>query len=133
MSGYGGRPPGSDDPYGSGAQGWDPYGDYAYYGYGYGPPGVPQTPTRNGSTIAALVCNCLLTAFCCGLLAIPGIITSGIALGRTQTDPDSARNLTLWSWVIFAINIALMVALVVIAITLGAFEEDSGSGFDSGY
>jgi hypothetical protein len=145
MSGYGGRPPGWQDPYDPYQQqpppqghpgqppGWqDPYGGappgYQYggygYGYGYGPPGMPGPPRSNGSTIGALVCNvvaCVLSLFCCfGLLpSIPGIILAGIAMGRTQTDPESARKLTMWAWICFGLTIVVTVGLIVTAIALG--------------
>jgi hypothetical protein len=144
MSGYGGRPPGWQDPYDPYQQqpppqghpgqppGWqDPYGgappgyQYGYgYGYGYGPPGMPGPPRSNGSTIGALVCNivaCVLSLFCCfGLLpSIPGIILAGIAMGRTQTDPESARKLTMWAWICFGLTIVVTVGLIVTAIALG--------------
>ncbi|MBC6460293.1 hypothetical protein [Actinomadura sp. HBU206391] len=133
MSGYGGQPPGWQDPYGQsgyqggGPQGWqDPYGQQ---GQGYGPPGVPYGSSGNGSTIGALICNILLTVLCCNLLAIPGIVTSTIAINRVQTNPDSARTLTAWSWVLFAANIVIMITFVTVGILLGWFDSDSSSDF----
>ncbi|MEU8310444.1 hypothetical protein AB0C84_43450 [Actinomadura sp. NPDC048955] len=148
MSGYGGRPPsGWDDPYG-GDQGWDtggaygqPHGQsYGYttqpgygqpgygYGYGYGPPGVPYQATSNGSTIAALVCNAVAIVLCCNIVAIPGVITAAIALGRVQTDPPSARRLTIWSWSLFAASILIGIALLIVYVMIGTMSEpDYGS------
>lgn len=123
MSEYGGQSPGWRDPYdpyrqqqpayGQASSGWqDPY---AGQGYGYGPPGVPAgRGASNGSAIGALICNIVMTLTCCGFLAIPGIVTAAIAMGRVQSDPESARNLTIWSWVIFAINLVIVVAIAII-------------------
>jgi hypothetical protein len=144
MSGYGGRPPsGWDDPYG-GQQSGDPGGAYGQYGqgygygqqgygqqgygqqgYGYGPPGVPYQPANNGSTIAALVCNAVAILLCCNVVAIPGVITAAIALGRTQTDPPSARKLTIWSWSLFGASVAIGIIVLVVYIIIGVAASDS--------
>ena len=137
MSGYGGQPPGWQDPYGQ--SGWDPQGQYAhqqgwqdpYAGYGYGPPGVPQNQASNGSAIAALVCNIALFMLCASLLAIPGIVTAAVAMGRVQTDPQSARRLTAWSWGLFAGVIVLVIALIGLLIGLGVFAELQSQDTDS--
>lgn len=138
MSGYGGRPPsGWDDPYG-GNQNWDaggaygqPYGQgygytqpgYGQPGYGYGPPGVPYRTASNGSTIAALVCNAVTIVLCCNILAIPGVITAAIALGRAQTDPPSCRRLTIWSWSLFAASILIGIVLLIVYIAFGVMSD----------
>jgi hypothetical protein len=149
MSGYGGSPPsGWEDPYGGsqgwdpygahgqpppGGQGWDPYGQQGYPppGYGYGPPGVPYGTPSNGSAIAALICNALLVAFCCNVIAISGIITAAIALSRAGTDPRSARKLTIWSWCLLAASIVVAVVVFVIIMAVGATSDpdyDSSGG-----
>lgn len=143
MSGYGGRPPsGWNDPYG-GNQNWDagggygqPYGQsygytqpgfdqpgYGQPGYGYGPPGVPHQATSNGSTIAALVCNAIAIVLCCNILAVPGVITAAIALGRFQTDPRSARKLTIWSWSLFGASLLIGIVLLIVYIAFGVMSE----------
>lgn len=137
MSGYGGRPPsGWDDPYG-GAQGWDSGGTYGQGygygytqpgygqpGYGYGPPGVPYQTQSNGSTIAALVCNAVAILLCCNIVAIPGVVTAAVALGRTQTDPPSARRLTIWSWSLFAASVFIAIIVLIIYIIIGVTASD---------
>ncbi|GAA0573907.1 DUF4190 domain-containing protein [Actinomadura livida] len=142
MSGYGGSPPpGWQDPYG-GSQGWsgdpyggDPYGGGAYgagySGYGYGPPGMPTKPPRDANTVAALVCNIVGVLLCCGVLSIPGVITSAIAMGRLQSDPESARKLTVWSWVLFGASVVFGIIFIVIYIFVVIFAESNG--YDSTY
>ncbi|MGH3387782.1 MAG: hypothetical protein ACRDOO_02780 [Actinomadura sp.] len=139
MSGYGGQPPGWQDPYGQ--SGWDPQGQYAHQqgwqdpyaqqGYGYGPPGVPQSQASNGSAIAALICNIVLFMFCASILALPGIVTAAVAMGRVQTDPHSARRLTMWSWALFAVVIVLGIVIIGLLIAFGVFTEMQGQETDS--
>ena len=114
----------------------DPYG----YGYGYGIPGHPHQygpfgppppPPSNGAAIAALVANVLLTITCCGIFAIPGIITSAIAVSRSQTDPASARTLTLWSWAIFGAAILLGIVILVLFFVLGLNESSDGPTYSA--
>jgi hypothetical protein len=130
VSGYGGVPPGWHDPYGGygygGTQGWGDAGGYGPQGDPYGPPGVPREPASNGSAIAALVCNCVVAVLCCNIVAIPGIVTGALAVGRVRTDPASARRLTIWSWSLFAASllIGLIVAVVYFALIV---TSDSGS------
>jgi hypothetical protein len=143
VSGYGGQPPSGwqdpYDPYGQQQGGWqdpnaqqggwqDPYAQQSGWqqppGYGYGPPGVPPGGGSNGSAIGAMVCNCIAlfsVLFCClgAVASLPGAILAGMALGRTQTNPESARQLTLWSWACFGLSIILSVGMIVILIALG--------------
>ncbi|NDU76936.1 hypothetical protein GWI34_30580 [Actinomadura sp. DSM 109109] len=156
MSGYGGRPPsGWEDPYG-GNQGWDagggqqqygqpygpsygePYGQgygygqpgYGQPGYGYGPPGVPHQTAGNGSTIAALVCNAVLVLMCCNVVAIPGVITAAVALGRVHTEPQYARKLTIWSWSLFGASLLIAVVLLIIYVVVGVTTDPGYSSSD---
>ncbi|MDL4772704.1 hypothetical protein [Actinomadura xylanilytica] len=139
MSGYGGQPPpGWDDPYNPGGQGSPGYGTpgygagapgYGAPGYGgppgYGPPGVPHSQGgSNASAIVALVCNAVATLICCNLLTIPGIVTGALAVGKAATDPAASRTLTIWSWVIFGVSMALGVVLLILMIATGVFSED---------
>ena len=106
------------------------YGQYGQYGPGpYLPP--PQ-PASNGAAVAALVANILLTITCCGLLALPGIVTAAMAMGRVNTDPVSARNLTLWSWVIFGGAVLVGIVLVVLFFSMGLHLDESGPSSTSG-
>lgn len=126
MSGYGGGPPpGWHDPYGGG-----PYGQ-APPGHGYGPPGVPTRSRSSGATVAALVCNIAGVLLCCGVLSIPGAVTAAIAMSRVDTDPESARTLTIWSWVLFGLSVVLGIAIFIIYIVAVVASEpnyDSSGG-----
>ncbi|MEU4232149.1 hypothetical protein AB0F17_48320 [Nonomuraea sp. NPDC026600] len=107
----------------------DPSGEYPYqpygapygqqppphhgsgYGYGYPPPPRPSEGPR-ATAIVALVLNLLAVVSCCNILAIPGAVLAGLALGRSSTEPASAKNLLVWSWTLFAVGFVL---------TLGTF------------
>ena len=97
-------------------------------GYGhYGPPGGRQSGS-NGPAIGALVANIVAAILCCASLAwIPGVILASVAMNRINTDPDSARRLTMWAWVCFAIDAVLMAAFFVIVFALGAYDDFGGT------
>ncbi|GAA2638334.1 hypothetical protein SMC26_35020 [Actinomadura fulvescens] len=141
MSGYGGQPPGWNDPYGqqqgpygqggAGQQpGWDPHGQYNQGGgsYGYGPPGVYGPPASEGSAIGALVANIIVTLFCCGVFGIAGIITSAMAMSKVKTDPAAARKLTTWSWVIFGVSLVIGLIIIVVYVAVIISQADSSTG-----
>lgn len=119
------------DPYGQGqyAQGQygqgpypqDPYGQYSYAGYG--PAGPPRTG-NNGATVAALVANIIAAVLCCsGIAWLPGVITSAIALNRVNTDPESARRMTIAAWVCFAADIVVSLGFLVLVYASGGFSD----------
>ncbi|GLW63887.1 hypothetical protein Arub01_21310 [Actinomadura rubrobrunea] len=136
MSGIGGQPSGWSDPYGrpgtppagwsdpAAPSSWDPYGQYTAPQQ-YGLPGVPGAQRGNGLAIAALICNVLLVTTCCNVLAIPGIITSSLAISRGNSDPESARTLTVWSWVLCVLALVIAIAVIIIALVVDASSSSS--------
>jgi hypothetical protein len=139
LSGYGGQPPGWQDPYGQ--SGWDPQGDYSQQswqdpygqqGYGYGPPGVPYRTAGSGWAVGALVCNILVGLFCCNPIAIAGIVTSAIAMNKNQAEPESAHKLTIWSWVIAVTSFVLSIAGYVILFLLGVWDQNNSPTYSNG-
>ncbi|MEV5748071.1 hypothetical protein AB0L00_09660 [Actinoallomurus sp. NPDC052308] len=140
--GQSGQNPYGQDPYGQqGQQGWqntqpgwqDPYaqqqntyGQQQGYGY-YGPPGAPPAGS-NGSAVGALVANIVSALLCCGGIAwLPGIILAAMAMNRNNTDPQSAKQLSMWSWICFGINIVLAIVLIVVLFAIGTFSNTGGS------
>ncbi|WP_157549406.1 hypothetical protein [Nonomuraea candida] len=114
-----GDPPGYPyQPYGA------PYGDQPppQYGYGYGPP-PPRPGNSSANAIVALVLNCLAVVSCCNLLGIPGAILAGLAIGRSATQPESARTMVIWSWVLFGVGFVLTVGGFLALGISGAFDE----------
>lgn len=126
-----GQQPYGQDPYGQNPYGQNPYGQGAYdqYGYGgYGPYGPGVAPRSNGSAIAALVANIVAAFLCCGgVLWIPGVITAAIAMSKNDSEPDSARKLSIASWVCFAVNILLAIVLIVVLAAIGEFSDNSST------
>jgi hypothetical protein len=126
-------PPGyAPDPYAQNPYGQDPYAQYAYgqdpyaqYNQAaYAP--VPTSTSKPGVTVAALVANIASAVLCCGVGVawIPGIILAAMALGRSNTDPDAARKLTIGAWICLAVDIVLT---IVAFFLLGLLGETSSS------
>ncbi|GAB3213800.1 hypothetical protein ACQEU5_22170 [Marinactinospora thermotolerans] len=65
--------------------------------------------------IASLILNIL--GLCgCWMLSIIGLVLSIIALAQSGSQPETARKLTLWSWICFGAGVALFVLFVLIYI-----------------
>ena len=112
MSGYGGHPPAaSEEPHGNRTP-HDP-------GYGYGPPGVPPRTVSPEVIRAALVCNSIAIVLTCNVFAIAGVITALKAQQRVNTNPGSARKLTIWSWTLFATTLVIGVAIIALYFLFG--------------
>ena len=136
---YGQQGPGPYGPeqYGQGPgwqntqPGWqDPYAAPGGYGQQdpgyYGPPGARPGGRSNGATVGALVANIACAVLCCGTIAwLPGVILAAVGMNRNNTDPESARRLTIWSWVCFAISVVLGVAGLVVLLAIGAFDTSA--------
>jgi hypothetical protein len=105
-------------PYGA------PYGQQPPPNYGYGyPPPPPRSEGPRATAIVALVLNSLAIVGCCNILAIPGAILAGMALGRSSTDHAGARSLLVWSWVLFGVGFALTLIVFLILGLNGAFDD----------
>jgi hypothetical protein len=61
--------------------------------------------------IVALVLNGL-SIFCCGILGIPGVIVTALALGKVHHDVRGARILVKWGWGLLVASLALGVVLL---------------------
>lgn len=124
--GYQGQPYGSyqgQPGYGPSQGGPPAYPGYP--GYGYTPPGRPST--TNASTIVLLVLSGLLTASTC-IMGLPSLVMSIIAITKQDNDPEGARRLTMWGWIVLAI----MVVLGAIAIAgIIAWAVTHSTDFDS--
>jgi hypothetical protein len=111
---------GYDQPYGPPASG--PYNQPGYGPYQQGPYGYPR-PANDGTrthAIVALVISLVLAMTCyVSLGGIAGAILSGIALGKVETEPASARSLLKWAWIGIGINIVLLLIGLVAIIVAG--------------
>ena len=136
---YGSPPPayGSGQPQQPPSGAAPPYGAPPYAGtpYGYQAPSPEQSSVRT-QAIIALVANAVVLVLACfmALPSIGGVITAGIALGRVNTDVDSARRLVRWSWGLLVLSIVLGVLIIVAVIAAGATFDSTTTGTDtSGY
>jgi hypothetical protein len=103
-----------------------PYGYPPQYGaamppYGWSRP--PEASSLRTQAIVALVVSVASVLFCCSPLLIASAITSGIAIGRVDTDLDSARRLVRWSWGLVIASVVLGVAFFAVFVGMGAFSE----------
>lgn len=105
-------------PYGA------PYGQQPPpgYGYGYGAP-PPRNPGPSANAIVSLVLNLLAIVSCCNILGIPGAILAGLAIGKANHQPERARTMVIWSWVLFGLGFALTIAAFLLLGFMGAFED----------
>ncbi|WP_188194343.1 hypothetical protein [Nonomuraea sp. SYSU D8015] len=94
-------------PYGA------PYGEQPPpgYGYGYPPPPPPRRDGPSANAIVSLVLNLLGLVSCCNVLGLPGAILAGLAIGRSNTEPQTARSMVMWSWVLFGLGFVLEIGL----------------------
>ncbi|MEV4170630.1 MULTISPECIES: DUF4190 domain-containing protein [unclassified Nonomuraea] len=106
-------------PYGA------PYGEQPppQYGYGYGYPPPRRDEGPNANAIVSLVLNLLAVVSCCNVLGIPGAILAGLALGRARTQPQTARTMVIWSWVLFGLGFVLGIGGFILLGINGAFDD----------
>lgn len=79
----------------------------------YGPPGPPVDPNIKNQAITALVCNAVAAVLCCGLPSIGGVICASIAMGKADNEPESAKKLNVWAWVLLVSSFALDILYVI--------------------
>jgi cytochrome c biogenesis protein CcdA len=105
-------------PYGA------PYGEQPppQYGYGYGQP-PPRNDGPSANAIVSLVLNLIAIVSCCNFLGIPGAILAGLAIGRARTQPETARTMVIWSWVLFGLGFVLTIGTFVGLGIAGAFDD----------
>lgn len=105
-------------PYGA------PYGEQPppQYGYGYGQP-PPRNNGPSANAIVSLVLNLVAIVSCCNFLGIPGAILAGLAIGKARTQPETARTMVIWSWVLFGLGFVLTIGIFLILGFTGAFDD----------
>ncbi|WP_214326458.1 hypothetical protein [Nonomuraea sediminis] len=102
----------------------EPYGQQPPPGWGHPPPHQEADKAR-ATAIVALVLNCLAIPSCCNILAIPGAILAGLALGRANGDAAGARRLLVWSWVLFGVGFAVSLGVFLFLGLNGHLDEES--------
>ncbi|MEV4106505.1 DUF4190 domain-containing protein [Nonomuraea sp. NPDC049695] len=108
-------------PYGA------PYGEQPppQYGYGYGYPPPPRNEGPSANAIVSLVLNLLALVSCCNILGLPGAILAGLALGKARTEPQAARTMVIWSWVLFGVGFVLGIAVFLFLGLAGYLDDHS--------
>ena len=112
----------------------DPYGQPPAQPYGqqYYAPGAPAVPSNTSAIVLTIVSgvSMLGTAFFVG---IPSLIFGIMALTSNTSDPVGSRKKSRTGWIIFAVNVAILILLIVGAIVLLVASGTSSPTFDSGY
>lgn len=113
----------------------DPYGQQfpaPPYGQQYYAAGAPAVPSNTSAVVLTIVSgvSMLGTAF---LVGIPSLIFGIMALTSNTTDPVGSRKKSRIGWIIFAVNVSILILLIVGAIALFVVSGTSSSTFDSGY
>ena len=113
----------------------DPYGQQypaPPYGQQYYPTGAPAAPSNTSAIILTIVSgvSMLSTVFFVG---IPSLIFGIMALTSNTTDPVGSRKKAKTGWIIFAVNVGVLILLIVGAIALFVVSGTSSTTFDSGY
>lgn len=126
-------------PTGSGGYGAPPTGGSGGYGgypppSGYGASPPPPNPARN-TAIAALIVNIIAATFCCGITSVGGLICAALAMGKADTEPETARTLTMWAWILlgatFLIDVIIVIVFIVApSVFLAFFAGIAGSSGD---
>lgn len=102
------------------------------YSYGAGGALTPEAEKARSNAILWTILNGVAIFLCGNLLAIPGVVLAAFGISKASTDVSSSRNLTRWSWILFAAGFALWVLLIIGFIALGFAGTLAGTGgFDS--
>ena len=122
------------DPYGQQLPA-PPYGQQLPappYGQQYYAPGAPAVPSNTSAIVLTIISgvSMLGTAFFVG---IPSLIFGIMALTSNTNDPVGSRKKSRTGWIIFAVNVGVLIVLIVGAIVLFMASGTSSPTFDSGY
>ena len=125
--------PSQPDPYGQ------PQPGQPYPAYGQDYPAHGQSPYASGpalsntSAIILTIVSGLTTVTTC-VIGIPSLIFGIMALTSNSSDPVGSRKKSRIGWIIFAVNVGVVLLVAIIAaIGLVAFSGNGTSTFDSGY
>ncbi|HEY5179012.1 MAG TPA: hypothetical protein VIJ07_04445 [Dermatophilaceae bacterium] len=102
------------------------------YGQQYYAAGAPAVPSNTSAIVLTIVSgvSMLGTAFFVG---IPSLIFGIMALTSNTTDPVGSRKKSRIGWIIFAVNVSILVLLIVAAIAFFVVNGTSSTTVDSGY
>ena len=117
-----------------------PYGQQPYWAqHGQPAPGTPgyyQNPAAspsNTSGIVLVIISALATLSTC-VIGIPSLVLGIMALNANATDPVGSRRKSRTGWIVFGINVAVVVLLVAVFITIAVVAGNNNSNsFDGTY
>lgn len=79
-------------------------------------------PEVRSRAMTAFVLSAFFTALCCGFMVLPSLICSGLALGRADLRPDSARELTKWAFIALGAGVGITVIGVALVVVIGTSD-----------
>jgi hypothetical protein len=106
-------------PYGQPSQQYPPYGQQPY------PTGPPVEANTSG--IVLTVVSGIIMLSTCFLIGIPSLVFGIMALTSNTTDPLGSRKHAKTGWIIFAVNLGVVVLLAIAAIALLVVNSTSRS------
>lgn len=137
-------PPPPVDPYAAPQPSYDPYAATgapgAQGGYpAYQPPGQWQAPPaaygapprQNTSALVLTILSGLGLISCCQVIMIGSLILGILGLTKNSEDPEGARRLTKWGWVVFAVSLVLSIIAVGIFFAFGLAGAFDSGGYSS--
>lgn len=107
------------------------YDGVAYPSPATWPPGTPgdadpgnPNPEVRGRAMTAFMLSAFFTALCCGagFMVLPALICSGLALGRADLRPDSARELTKWAYIALGAGVGISVIVTAFVVVIGTSD-----------
>jgi len=115
-----------------------PYGQQPYWAqHGQQAPGTPgyyQNPAAapsNTSGIVLVIISALATLSTC-VIGIPSLVLGIMALNANATDPVGSRRKSRTGWIVFGINVAVVVLLVAVFITIAIVAGNNNSNSFNG-
>ncbi|WP_353951206.1 hypothetical protein V6K52_16435 [Knoellia sp. S7-12] len=140
---YAATPPPAGDPYAAQQPAYDPYaatggsapqGGYPAYnapGQWQAPPAYGAAPPQNTSALVLTILSGIGLVLCCQVFMIGSLILGIMGLTKNADDPEGARKMAKWGWVVFAASIVLSIIGIAIFIALGASGALDGGGYSS--
>jgi len=114
-----------------------PYGQpqpgQQYPAYGQQTYATGQPSETNASAIVLTILSGIIMLSTCFVIGIPSLIFGIMALTSNTTDPVGSRKKTKTGWILFAVNVGVVVVLAGVALALLVTYSDNTSTTSFGY